>query len=257
MKILLASDLHIEFHQPVDIPDVDVDLVVLAGDIHKSTLAIPVAEQYRDRLEAPVLMIAGNHEYYEGEYPRVLANLRSAAAASSDIHFLENNCLILDDIRFLGCTLWSNFSLYEEITDQSMALAEQYINDFRLIRHGDQPMTPEIMAALYRQSYAWLEQELAKVITERTVVITHFAPHPAAIHPRYQAQGRDPLTPYFTQDCSQLIRDYRIDVWMYGHTHNSVDTVIEGKTRLVSNQRGYPGESPNYVQYQRAKIIEI
>lgn len=35
------------------------------------------------------------------------------------------------------------------------------------------------------------------------------------------------------------------DVWISGHTHHAVDTVIAG-CRLVSNPRGYPGERTGF-----------
>ena len=35
---------------------------------------------------------------------------------------------------------------------------------------------------------------------------------------------------------------YRIDVWCYGHTHTNISFVAKNGRRVISNQRGYPGE---------------
>jgi hypothetical protein len=71
------------------------------------------------------------------------------------------------------------------------------------------------------------------------------------------AKGKDLLTAYFTVDCSGLMEAYSIDAWMYGHTHNSVDLLLDNGVRLVSNQRGYPNEPSVYTQFNPEKIIEI
>jgi hypothetical protein len=36
------------------------------------------------------------------------------------------------------------------------------------------------------------------------------------------------------------------DLWVFGHTHERVGTMV-GKTRLVSNAKGYGGFDPNFV----------
>jgi predicted phosphodiesterase len=35
------------------------------------------------------------------------------------------------------------------------------------------------------------------------------------------------------------------DVWIFGHTHHAVDTVVSG-CRVVSNPKGYPGERSGF-----------
>jgi len=35
------------------------------------------------------------------------------------------------------------------------------------------------------------------------------------------------------------------DVWIFGHTHHAVDTIVSG-CRLISNPRGYPGERTGF-----------
>jgi predicted phosphodiesterase len=38
----------------------------------------------------------------------------------------------------------------------------------------------------------------------------------------------------------------KADLWIFGHTHEAVDTVVEG-CRIVSNPRGYPGEDTGFL----------
>lgn len=174
------------------------------------------------------------------------------------VHFLECDAFEWSGVRFLGCTLWSNFELYgKEAVQSSQDVARHYVNDFRLIRCGDRAFKPTDGVERFQASYAWLESALAQPYAGKTVVVTHFAPHPAVIHDDYRGTPPDPLTPCFTSDCSELMRQYPMAAWLYGHTHNSVDVVVENTVRVVSNQHGYPGERASYTQFDPTKIVLI
>lgn len=45
----------------------------------------------------------------------------------------------------------------------------------------------------------------------------------------------------------------RVALWVHGHTHTSVDFEMAG-TRVVSNQRGYPGEESGF---QPSLVIDL
>jgi DNA repair exonuclease SbcCD nuclease subunit len=65
----------------------NIDLVVLAGDIHNGLRGIVYADQVSAYLDVPVLMIAGNHEYYHHDAMVLLPALRDAAGAFSRERF--------------------------------------------------------------------------------------------------------------------------------------------------------------------------
>lgn len=111
MNIYLVSDIHVEFHKDTIMPEESVDAVVLAGDIHPGDRMLDVAVEYRWRCQVPVIVVAGNHEYYGCDYPKQLHAFQQRAAQLNDIYFLENASAVIDDVRFLGCTLWTNFEL--------------------------------------------------------------------------------------------------------------------------------------------------
>ena len=69
MKIQYLSDLHIETC-PFEYEDCDVDVVILAGDIHVGRRGVEWAlETIKDR---PVIYVLGNHEYYKHSFASVL-----------------------------------------------------------------------------------------------------------------------------------------------------------------------------------------
>ena len=85
------------------------DVVILAGDVNIGTKGI---EWIKSAIpNKPVIYVLGNHEYYKGSYPKTL-NKILALASDSNVHVLENRSIIIDNVRFHGATLWTDFSLF-------------------------------------------------------------------------------------------------------------------------------------------------
>ena len=101
----MISDLHVEF-AAFDLPTVDADVLVLAGDVGHGLAGVQLAARWA--AGRPVLFVAGNHEFYGHGLPALTGRLRALAEGSS-VHVLENDELVLGDVRFLGCSLWSDF----------------------------------------------------------------------------------------------------------------------------------------------------
>ena len=65
---------------------------------------------------------------------------------------------------------------------------------------------------------------------------------PSAPQPATRCCGKGgPLTPAFNcLDMVEIIGTHPLALWVYGHTHECDDQMI-GRTRIISNQLGYPG----------------
>ena len=99
MKLHVLSDLHLELFgfQPDPAAVAAADVIVLAGDIHKGTRAIPWARKaFPDK---PIVSVAGNHEYYDHYWFLLIEQLR-AEARIHGVHFLENDAVTIDGVRF-------------------------------------------------------------------------------------------------------------------------------------------------------------
>ena len=236
MKIQLASDLHLEFLQSkwdeerLISPHPDADVLVLAGDIASDT---DVHYHFAD-WPVPVIYVLGNHELYGQEYGDVYANV-AKITRDSVIHFLEKQTVEIGGIRFLGCTLWTDYLLKGSNQPQHvlMSVADRSLNDHRLIRKGEVPFSPKMALVEHQRSVDWLRWELEKPFAGKTVVVTHHGPHPNSVHPRYQS---DELSAAFVSDLSDLLP--YADLWMHGHVHDSFDYQV-GRCRVVANPAGY------------------
>lgn len=166
MKIHLLSDLHLEFSTPSDrFGAVDSDVVVLAGDIHTGAMGIAWAGlTWTDR---QVIYVPGNHEYYRRTYVEHRETMRKVAADYDNLHLLDRGAVVIDDVLFIGATLWTNFEYWGtgDIAKQAeaMSVAARYMNDYHLIRvkdnedGGGRSFMPEDSVKIFDIELAYLQ----------------------------------------------------------------------------------------------------
>lgn len=237
MKILLYSDLHMEMGEFIGIEYAEADVVVLAGDINIGTKGLWWAVKKAKELDKPFIYVAGNHEYYRKEYFTLQAELREMAEQHDNVYFLEEDEVIIDGVRFLGATLWTDYKVQSESSQEAnMIAARDSLNDHRVIHYGNEPFMPAHALEIHQHTVAWLTEKLDTSFDGKTVVVTHHGPSLKSAHPEY---GINQLSSAFISDLDDLVE--KADVWCFGHTHAGIDTQV-GKCRLVSNQRGYPME---------------
>ena len=186
-------------------------------------------------------MVLGNHEHYRGFLPETVAEARQLAPAYG-ITLLEDGAAVIAGVRFLGCTLWTDYAL-DGRQDAAMAAARHGLNDHRMIGWSKQPwqrFRPEEALAVHRASRRFLADIMAEPFAGPTVIVTHHAPHPGSVHPRYTG---DALNPAFASDLSELIAAGRPALWVHGHVHSSFDYRVD-QTRVACNPHGYGSENP-------------
>ena len=264
MKIQLLSDLHLEVHpQFAPEPAPDADLLVLAGDIGSYQNDSQVAgdnfglERFSPLPQwggwpTPVVFVPGNHEYDMQDFDAAHDRLRRTCDRLG-LLWLERETLVLDGVRFVGTTLWSDFDAladHEQCTDLTRRLrlrqkafraANFYLAKTGTTRAGTpwlaEPMREQALACM-----AWLEDALARPFDGPTVAITHFAPSLRSADPRY---GLAPGTAGFCNALDHLLP--RATLWLHGHLHAPSDYTVQGQQadgtpwqcRVVANPLGY------------------
>ncbi|MBN2506703.1 MAG: metallophosphoesterase family protein [Verrucomicrobia bacterium] len=235
----ILSDLHLEFG-PANPEPAGGDVVVLAGDIAPGLAGLEMAAWlFPGR---PVVYVAGNHEYYGQALPQLTEELKRAAEGTR-VRFLENREAVLQGVRFLGCTLWTDFGLFGKARAEALQrIAGIRMNDYRVVRDSRSGawLRPDATRALHMESRAWLERALAAPFDGPTVVVTHHAPSIRSID--LPSRG-DPIWAAYASDLEALMGRERVVLWVHGHTHCPADYEVRG-TRVLSNPRGYPHQCP-------------
>jgi predicted phosphodiesterase len=253
MRIALLSDIHLSVNA-IPFPEVDADIVVLAGDISRPAAAI----EWAKACPAPIVYVAGNHEFYGSDLISTYEQLHRLSQGTQ-IHVLERSEYVHDGVRFLGCTLWSDYRLYEDAHERAhgIDLAAALVRDFSRIRISpdfEDLFSPAVSQLVFLQTVAWLEDCFARDSTTPTVVISHFAPTRSSISPMFASS---PINSSFVSDLEERIRKWQPALWLHGHTHGSFDYRV-GDTRVVCNARGYAKEGVNENPgFDGALVIEL
>jgi hypothetical protein len=204
----------------------------------------------------PILYVPGNHEPYGHGLPGLIGELRTIAAAThGHARVLERDEIVLDGVRFLGCTLWSAFAVAgAHERERAMAICGDLVNDYEHIAWTPEGRTlrPDDTLRLHQASRRWLQHRLDARFPGPTVVVTHHSPLPP--RERIADPLRRALAGAFVSDLTELMGSDRVAVWIHGHTHRRVDVAVHG-THVVSNPRGYPHEPVD--GFEPALVLEI
>lgn len=215
-------------------------MLVVAGDF---TVARKIGQLklFVQSVSKSVLFVAGNHDYYGGSIEEVDEYLETMDREFENFHFLNNRSIVLEDVQFFGCTLWSNYDLAPKQDYYAQKIAP-FINDFwEINRDVTHKFTPYDCWAFNEESREFLKQELGANKKGKNIVITHFLPSSESIHKRYENSD---LNPYFCCNCEGLMGE-NVPLWIHGHTHESMD-YSHGFTRVIANPRGYYGENKRF-----------
>lgn len=249
MKIQILSDIHLEFSNFIP-PQTDADVIVLAGDIGKSADGLDWARKTWPDKE--IVAVLGNHEFYG--YDKTDVELATKITAiENGIHLLDNSEVILNGVRFLGATLWTDFKLFGyDQEPYALQVAQRGLNDFRLIREDGKLFTAKRSQELHEESVKWLKLKLSEPFEGKTVVVTHHCPSMLSVADRFK---NDLLAACFASNLDELFG--KCDMWIHGHTHDCMDYVSEG-TRVICNPRGYvrSGRSEN-LKFNADLLVEV
>ena len=240
MRLHILSDLHLT-SDGYSIPDdVQFDVLIAAGDVSNYG---PDAVRWLAHQEInqgkPVLYVPGNHEFYSRPMPATYQGM-AAAAENTHVRLLDRTEIVIDGVRFLGCTLWTDFNLeIDGRRDKARGMLESgmHVTDFKRIMPTDNDLVflkPQDTVVFHERDLAWLHQRLETPFGGKTVVITHHAPARGSLAPQWASDWCS------TAFVSQLPRALfsLASLWVHGHTHTAFDYDLAG-CRVICNPRGY------------------
>ena len=299
MKILLGSDLHIEFGQLEVTNAHNADVLILSGDIvtahdlqgwnpdfippmAKAQRFMTFFEQCSTNFKH-VLYVMGNHEHYHGDFATSADTLRAALKEYSNIHLMDKECITIDDITFIGGTLWTDMNKEDPSTLYGI---KGYMNDYRIIENSNElvhfktpvygtkegggtdydnivsqefhtrpaKFSPEDSVVDHKAMLAFIADTVKGMHTEKFVVVGHHSPSKLSTKPQYEKDVM--VNGAYSSDLSDFMLDHpQIKMWTHGHTHHEFDYMI-GSTRVVCNPRGYIGYEDHADNF-KLKYMEI
>jgi len=266
MKVALASDIHLEFGE-IELENTEsADVLILAGDIcqavdvnNETTMGRTCRtffEQVSDRFPR-VIYIMGNHEHYQGDYARSRERIEAMLAdlGSDNVYLLEKDIMVIDDVTFVGGTLWTDFNGQDSLC---MWNAGRSMNDYKICKNSSRGISgggyasrlqPEDTLADHKAMLDYI-----RIVTEgqedkKFVLAVHHAPSSLSVAACYKDDLL--MNGNFYTDLSEFILDRpQIRLICHGHMHNVSDYEI-GTTRVVCNPRGYVGHE------RRADMFEL
>lgn len=216
--------------------------LILAGDLisHRQRQLPGLFKQIRECLPTiPVLLVWGNHDYWDRETPARKMDFESM------VRFREKWCQefgitdlnvsgprILDDVTFFGFSSWYH-NPFISSNDRKHLVYEGIVKPSPLMK--------------------WLGDEalrgLDRVLTERLqsttlsdVLVTHFPPEQEGHMALYARWGKGGASPSFFCPMQE-----QFDAVLYGHTHLAWnDQVVGSGARFINAGSDY--DAPRYVR---------
>lgn len=263
IKIHAVSDIHAEFFSDKTMPEAlaqiaaeilegNPELIILAGDIHQGAQGIQWAiDQLNPQTTGiPVVIIAGNHEFYSQRWDKVHREGRKLAAGHEGIHFLDAAGLIAGQhgtlsaraagLTIHGATLWSDarYGSQSPMDDMSIMMDLQTgMNDYKKIKFKDGNIFRKWRVNDMRKQHA-RELHALQMAGTPDIMVTHHIPHGDGLNSKHTHSRSNAG---YASDLTHLIEDLAVPLWIHGHSHGARSYQV-GATHLANVSRGYPGE---------------
>ena len=278
MRIAVASDIHLEFGDLEITNDNHADVLILSGDIlvarditqHDPSGAMGPdyrSNRYHDfmaRCSAQfphVIYIMGNHEHYHGDFAKTETHLKDVLGYLPNVYLLEKEIRVIDNVTFIGGTLWTDMNNNDGITLYHMS---SMMNDFRCVANSTTPVNFKTQAGEFKtrvgkfspddamEDHAKFRGYIQQIVEgkpdQKFVVCGHHSPSRSSTHPQYANDTI--MNGGYSSNMDDYILDHpQIKLWTHGHTHHVFDYRI-GSTRILCNPRGYVGYEDRATEFE-------
>lgn len=270
MRCHYMSDLHLESQEfRHELPRGDV--LIIAGDLcHASALDPARTDPYRVKQRervlrfveaatksfAHVLMVAGNHEHYDGVFEDTVPMLRRHLPG---VTILDDECIEIEGARFFGTTLWTDL---EGRNDAAMEKIRRGMGEYIFSntrgssdRNGSElfKLRPADTLSAHQRARAELHRLVASA-SSPWVVISHHAPSLQGLNSQHKGNGLDGA---FASDLDALIAALpNTPYWIHGHTHIRKRYQV-GSTTLLANCRGFDGKDLSARKFSPSSYFEV
>jgi Icc-related predicted phosphoesterase len=309
MKIAITSDVHLEFGF-LDIRNTEnADVLILSGDICVAKDLMDVGAALAEKSEMyhrffqqacsefkNVVYVMGNHEHYHGDFAYTETTIRDRLSYLNNFHLLEKGFVKIDDVTFVGGTLWTDMNNNH---DQTIYHVQRRMNDFQVVENSLRMVTRTVPLYELNPDYTPDGKNGGKYATKEGgsyIVIGHkrkeeastFSPLDAfedhkkmlgyiqsVIEGKFDekfvvvghhAPSRLSTHPRYKYDAlmngaySSSLDEYIMDhpqIKLWTHGHTHEDfDYMIGTTRIFCNPRGYDGYESRATRFE-LKTVEV
>jgi Icc-related predicted phosphoesterase len=277
-----------ELSPPYWIPpsDLDVDAIVLGGDIHYSPDDLgAMLEEIRgsQKPTTQIVMVPGNGEYIDQELDQSRQEYRRSVERVPNAVFLDDaEVTLATGLRVIGSTLWSRVA-EDQIDAYTKMLADHGLFGVDNIRVDGRFLTLSDTNQFHQRARSFIEGQLrplSQADRRRTVVCTHFWPtlrpwlgpvRTLTSETSPSKTSRSETSPSETSpaedsdhnwyqmvgtDMDSLIAECGPRLWLCGHAHETKHVTI-GETEVLSNPRA--GDGPFHVnpEFVESYVLEL
>ena len=251
VTVQIASDLHIEYKNnnipnPLDFITPSADILILAGDIG-SFYKIEQLSEFLKKLCSffqLVLYVPGNHEWYTvPDYKNLTwetleKRMRVLETMILNLKILNCSSVLIDDICFAGCTLWSK-------PDGQIPPFIVRINGFRTKEYTEK----------HEKELEYLKKMMifCKKNNNKLIVITHYPPTKKVLENACKKKKK--FSSIYATDLDYLLDINFVQTWICGHVHTNFDFISDKGCRIVGNQKGKNKDKIN--DYKSNFLIQI
>ena len=243
-SVLILGDLHLDqwTSQDFDILDrippevwASLDALIIAGNLSREapTSWPPLLRRIAGQMPRGHIYILPGPRDYHGhviDHEHEMA----AAAETGGATFVQKSEITLMGVRFLICTLWTDFEVARD-RDASVFAAWQSAREYYEVLRGApvrERLHPRDTLAIHLDHKAWLEERLAAPFEGETIVVTHHAPVPGALGGPIR-----PIDAALASDLTDMIARYQPAAWAFGATRRPYRGRI-GRTEIVNASLG-------------------
>ena len=257
MLIRYFSDIHLDHEyrhlknvdslwQPEELSTDNETTLILAGDLWSDGNVLKkknsdgiiwmrlIAAKFKH-----VVFVLGNHDFWgqclDTEPDKINEKLQEQGL--SNCFLLENSSMTLDNVKFVGGTLWTDYGNRDWA---SMQGAVEYMNDYRQIRIGKdyRKTVPTDMLHIFDKTKKAIFKTQKDFPEQKLIVVTHMAPSYRSVNEKYRNKRDELSNTWYYSNLEGYILDSEIDLWVHGHMHDCSDYYI-GNTRVLCNPKGY------------------
>lgn len=283
MKYLrLVSDIHLDFDVgqwertrlyentmamlwvPPAMPEDHDTCLMIAGDLWREGKQLSRKNENGEswlktvsKMFKYVVFVNGNHDLWGANLTLEPAKIRKEIAEQglTNVFFLEKQMIKLDQVKFIGGTLWTDFNKGSPLAlyNARDIMKQDYHrirvdNNYRRLRAED-------LYHEFLKTSDFIFDNAVREGDEKIVVITHMAPSYQSVDDQFMNSPIDiAANPYYASELGDKISYSEIDLWVHGHMHVPKDYMIYN-TRVVCNPRGYyPYQDTGYNPFWRCEV---